>query len=234
MSPGSSLLIKTLKPTVWSNSSPSTGFDWQRDSDLFRHLSGEDEAHFGSAYFSPLCVQGPQSDYDLTDHLLEDLHHWWLGVPSLPRLWGRIHTCAIGLTSTSLADPSTEGSRVQAKVWPAQYTVPEMWATVTSLRAPSRSRHSSSSNHFPCSSGCIYLFLLLLSCPFLVSHIKPSSAIFSYLILCPSTLLKSPLPSVVSLLQTLSFFPFASCYSTEVSSFRGCDIIWGICVCWNL
>lgn len=204
MSPDSSLLIKTLKPTVWSNSSPSRGFDWQQDSDLFRHLSGEDEAHFGSAYFSPLCAQGPQND--LTDHLLEDLHHWWSGVPSLPRLWGRIHPCAIGLRSTSLADPSTEGSRVQAKVWTARYAVPEMWATVTSLRAPSRSRHSSSSNHFPRSSGCICSCSCFLAAFFSLAS-GPALQFLATSYYAPAPSWKVPCPVLSHYCRLFLFFP---------------------------
>lgn len=45
------------------------------------------------------------------------------------------------------------------------------------------------------------------SCCFLHTHIRPSSAIFSCLILCPSILLKTPLHSVFLLLHTPSFIP---------------------------
>lgn len=85
----------------------------------------------------------------------------------------------------------------------------------------------------------LWLFLLPLSRCLHHPCIRPSSATFSYLILCPNILLKIGLHSFFFLLlhNFLFFFPFTSCYSMDLPSFRGYDVIWGIYVCspsWNL
>jgi len=121
-----------------------------------------------------------------------DLHSWCLGGPSLPRLWGRICMCGVGLTSISLVQLRGENHR----------RIPCAGRSLNS--SVSTAGDVSHVHIMPCPLSIkpfailrpllmlirLCLFLLPLSCCLLLTRIRPSSVIFSYFISCPNILLK--------------------------------------------
>ena len=137
------------------------------------------------------------------------MHHWCLGVPSLPRLCGRIRMCGVGLTSISLAQLCGENHRripCAGKSLDGSVSAARDVSHVHITLCPFSVTPFTVLKPLPMLSR-LCLFLLPLSCCLLLAHIRPSSAVFTYLILCPSILLKTALPIFFLLLQTLSFFP---------------------------
>lgn len=129
------------------------------------------------------------------------------GVPSLPRLCGRICTCGTGLTGISLpqlcgenhrkipcagkglnGSVSTAGDVSHIHIMPCPFSVTP-FAVLKPLPRLIR----------------LWQFLLPLSCC-LHAHIRPSSTIFIYHILCPSILSQTALRIFFFLLFYTSFF----------------------------
>lgn len=199
-----------------------------RTPDLFWHFSEEDESHFGSASFSPVCAQmrnlGPfwSSLRGLSPLLFvgplsaqavwEEMYVWHRLNKHQPgsALWWepwKDPTCRKNLNSSV----STVGDVSHVCITPCPFLV----SLLSPKCFPYPSDCDCSSSHFLLPSSRSHQTQL---CYFQLPHIMPQH---------PHENLTSQL--VFSSYCTLFlFFPFASCNSMDVPSFRGYDVIWGI------
>lgn len=199
-----------------------------RTPDLFWHFSEEDESHFGSAYFSPVCAQ------------MRNLGPFWSSLRGLSPL-------------LFLGPLSAQAVWEEICVWhrlnkhqPGSALWWEPWKDPTcrkkSEQLSKHCRRCDSRLHHTMSLLSLFglpkmllipirlwLFQLPLFAAFFMLTSNPTLLFSATSYYAPASSWKLNITaSFFFLLHTLSFFPFASCNSMDVKSFRGYDVIWGI------